>query len=113
MHLEGEGKWVLEASLGEASTKGGLTALEAELEGASGLLALVPSSSCLPFTRSNPSPFPPLLLPRPFVVPQIIQSKQATAAAAANRSHSHYHAAVALESMCPIKPPPDRLDLCR
>lgn len=45
----------------------GLTALKAKLVGASGLLALVPSSSGLSHTRPNPSFFPLLILSAPLL----------------------------------------------
>jgi hypothetical protein len=70
MHLKSEAERVIEATLGQAATKRGLTPFEAELAGPSGLLALV----------TPPGPYPPtlprLLLSR-HLAPQIVQAQKA------------------------------------
>lgn len=89
-HLEGEAEGILKTPPGESTAERGLATLEPKLHRPSSLLPLVPPSGRLPFPRPNTPPFPFLLLPRPLVIPQIVQAQQARR----RRRRPHRHPAV-------------------
>jgi hypothetical protein len=75
-NLKRQREAVLEAATGEAATERGLAALEAESGGAPRLLPLVAAASRLALPGADPSALPGLLLPRPRIVPQVVEPQQ-------------------------------------